>query len=144
MLPTAMSMSSVHELSKAQGNGRTVPIDALKVGWLGAADISAIQAHPIVRQELTCATEKCRDTCQVRLWYPMSGAAFLENVTRTLRKAATDSVPKSELIFGIVNDSHSERGVHWTLRLIHVDAPGLGAATKTSASTSTRGVQVGQ
>ena len=117
-------MNSEHELSKALGNRRTVPIDALKVDWLGATDISAIQAHPIVRQELTCATEKCRDTCQVRLWYPMSGAAFLENVTRTLRKAATDSVPKSELIVGIVNDSHSERGVHWTLRLIHVDARG--------------------
>ena len=72
------------------------------------------------------------------------GGGFPRERTRTLRKAATNSVPKSELIFGIVNDSHSERGVHWTLRLIHVDARGLGAATKTSASTSTRGVQVGQ
>ena len=80
MLPTAVSMNSVHELSKAPGNGRTVPIDALKVDWLKAADITAIQAHPIVRQELTRATERCRGTCQVRLWYPRSGAAFLENV----------------------------------------------------------------
>jgi hypothetical protein len=55
-------------------------------------------------------------------------------------------VPKSELIFGIVNDSHSERGVHWTLRLIHVrvDARGLGAAVETSASASTRCVHVDQ
>jgi hypothetical protein len=58
MLPTAVSINSVHELSEALGNGRTVPMDALKVDWLGAADISAIQAHPIVRQELTRATEK--------------------------------------------------------------------------------------
>jgi hypothetical protein len=108
--------------------------------------INAIQAHPIVRQELTRDAGKCRGTCQVRLWYTKWGAAFLENVTRTLRKAATDSVPKSELIFGIVNDSHSERGVHWTLRLIRVrvDARGLGAAVETSASASTRSVQVDQ
>jgi hypothetical protein len=76
MLPTAVSMNSVHELSEALGNGRTVPMDALKVDWLGAADINAIQAHPIVRQELTRATEKCRGTC-LRLWHAMSGAAFL-------------------------------------------------------------------
>jgi hypothetical protein len=92
MLPTAVSVDSVHDLSKVLGNGRTVPKDALNVDWLGAADINAIhwQAHPTriaVRQELTRATEKCCGTCQVRLWNPMSGAAFLDDVTRTLRKA---------------------------------------------------------
>jgi hypothetical protein len=38
----------------------------MKVDWLGAADINAIQAHPIVRQERIRATEKCRGKCQVR------------------------------------------------------------------------------
>ena len=72
----------------------------------------------------------------------MSGAAFLENVTRALRKSATDTEPKSELIFRMVSDARSECGVHWTLRLIHVDARagGLGAAVETSASARTRGV----
>ncbi len=93
-----------------------MPKEALKVDWLGAAEISAIQARPIVQQEpiRAQAIEKCRGTCHVRLWYPISGAAaFLENVTRTLRKSATDSEPKSGPMLGIVNDSQSEPGVHW-------------------------------
>ncbi len=78
----------------------------------------------------------------------------LENVTRAsaLRKSAADSEPKSEPIFGIVNDSHSERGVHWHSLAMdtstnphHVDARcqcGLSTAVGTSASASTRDVQV--
>ena len=58
------------------------------------------------------------------------------NVTRTLQKSATK--PDSQLILVIVHDWHSERGVHWTLRLIHVDARGHSAAVETSASVNTR------
>ena len=80
MLPTIVhtivSTDSVHKLSKELGNGTTVPKGALKVNWLEAGDISAIQARSIVQhwQELTRATststdsEKCRGTSQVRLW----------------------------------------------------------------------------
>jgi hypothetical protein len=103
--------------------------------------MAAIQEHSVIQQERTRANEKCRGSCQVRLWYPMSGGGGGGlNVTRTLQKSATK--PDSQLILVIVHDWHSERGVHWTLRLIHVDARGHSAAIETSASVNTREEQV--
>ena len=54
----------------------------------------------------------------------MSVGAFLENrtleyVTRMLQKSAAK--PEPQLILVVANDSHSGSGVHWTLRIIHVD-----------------------
>ena len=72
-----------------------MPKDALKVNWLEACDMNAIQAHSIVQQELTRAIEKRRGTCMYGCGTQFGGT-FLEKVT--LQKSATDSEPKSELI----------------------------------------------
>jgi hypothetical protein len=71
-----------------------------------------------MQQELGRANERCREQRLVKISEP-DVRETLENVTCTLQRSAAH--PEPQLVLVIPNDSHSGRGVHWTLRIVHVD-----------------------
>ena len=98
--------------------------------WRDTGDIATIQDHPFMQQELGRANERCREQRLVKISEPDVRETFLENVTRTLQRSAAH--PEPQLVLVIPNDSHSGRGVHWTLRIVHVDVHSHSSAVETS------------
>jgi hypothetical protein len=105
--------------SKALGDDRTVDKDATSGAWRDTGDIATIQDHPFIQQELGRANERCREQRLVKISEPDVRETLLENVTRTLQRSGAH--PEPQLVLVIPNDSHSGRGVHWTLRIVHID-----------------------
>jgi hypothetical protein len=87
-----------------------------------------------MQQELGRATERRREQRLVKISEPDVRETFLENgvenVTRTLQRSTAH--PEPQLVLVIPNDSHSGRGVHWTLRIVHVDVHSHSSAVETS------------